>query len=74
MPDSDAERALRYRMRKAGRLPPVEPLLCIACGKVHRGKHGQLCRDCWRSLTPEGKADCVRRVRRAQAKRKPKEM
>lgn len=69
-PDSDAERARRYRLRKAGLLPPSEPLLCIACGKVHRGVHGALCRDCWRSLTPEGKADRVERVRRSRAKRK----
>jgi hypothetical protein len=69
-PDSAAERARRYRLRKAGQLPPAEPLLCIACGKTHRGAHGQLCRDCWRSLTPEGKADRAERVRRSRTRRK----
>lgn len=74
MPDTPADRARRYRLRRAGQLPPAESLLCIACGKPHRGKHGQLCRDCWRSLTPEGRADRAERVRRARARRKRNEM
>lgn len=73
MPDSDAERARRYRLRKAGQLPPAEPLVCATCGGPRRGRHGPLCRECWR-LTPEGRADTAERVRRSRARRKDQEM
>lgn len=57
MPDTAADRARRYRERRAGRLPPVELSTCSACSGPHTGAHGLLCRRCWLRLTPEGQAD-----------------
>ena len=72
MPDpTAAERARRYRERKAGRLPAVEQQTCPACGRSHTGARGALCSRCWQSLTPEGRADRAARVAKARAKRKP---
>lgn len=66
MPESAAERAKRYRERRAGRLPELPP--CQACGvAVRRG--GLLCSKCWERLTPEGRAAKAERVRRSRAKR-----
>lgn len=71
MPDpTGADRQRRWRDRQAGRLPSVDRPSCAACGRVHTGIRGVLCSRCWRALTPEGKADRVERVRRAQARRK----
>ena len=71
MPDpTGAERARRYRERKAGRLAPVQPLSCAACGRNHTGVRGVLCSRCWQSLTPEGRADRAARVAKVRAKRK----
>ena len=74
MPDTPAERSRRYRLRQSGQLPPAEPLLCLACGKPHRGRHTPLCRACWLALTPEGRADRLRRVVNAQKRRKRNDM
>ena len=69
MPDpTGAERARRYRERKAGRLPAAEQPTCQACGIVHTGARGVLCSRCWQSLTPEGRADRADRVAKARAK------
>jgi hypothetical protein len=66
MPDpTAAERARRYRDRKAGRLPPLPT--CEACGKPHTGVRGVLCSRCWQSLTAEGKANRAARVAKARA-------
>ena len=71
MPDpTAAERARRYRERKAGRLPAVEQVTCQACGRFHTGARGVLCARCWQYLTPEGKADRAARVAKARAKTK----
>lgn len=64
-----AERARRYRERKAGRLPPADKPSCAACGRTHTGARGVLCSRCWQSLTPEGKADQAARVRKATSKK-----
>lgn len=68
IPLSDAERARRYRARRAGKLPPAQPLLCAACGQPHRGRYAPLCRRCWLRLTPEGRADQAERTRRSRAR------
>ena len=65
-----AERARRYRERKAGRLPAVERPTCQACGRTHTGARGSLCSRCWQSLTPEGQADRAARVAKVRGKRK----
>jgi predicted amidophosphoribosyltransferase len=70
MPDTPAERARRYRMRKAGLLPPLQPLICAACGRPRHGTHGILCSRCWERLTPEGRQAKTDRVRRSRARRK----
>ena len=71
MPDpTAAERARRYRERKAGRLPPPQTLICIACGANHRGAHGELCSRCWERLTPEGRRAKADRVAKVRARRK----
>ena len=58
MPDlTAADRARRYRERKAGRLPPASKPACQACGITHTGARGVLCSRCWQSLTVEGRAD-----------------
>lgn len=69
-PDTPAERKRRQRARERGELPPSEPLLCAACGSPHRGRHTPLCRACWLALTPDGRADRLRRVVNAQKRRK----
>lgn len=71
MPDTNAERQRRYRERRAGRLAPFQPLTCAACGRNHTGVRGVLCSRCWSALTPEGRADRLRRVQRSQARRLP---
>ena len=70
MPDTPADRAKRYRERKAGRLPPLQPPVCPACGLLHRGARGLLCSRCWERLTPEGRAFKAERVRRARARKR----
>lgn len=71
MPDrTAADRARRYRERKAGRLPPAQRPACQACGIIHTGAKGVLCSKCWTNLTPEGKADRAARVRRAQKRKR----
>jgi hypothetical protein len=71
MPDpTGAERARRYRERKAGRLPPAERRICPACGITHTGARGMLCCKCWTRLTPEGRADRADRVRQAQKRKR----
>lgn len=72
MPDSPSERQRRYRLRKAGLLPEVERFNCEGCGGSHLGVHGGLCTDCWRLLTPEGRADGARRSREAQKRKRDK--
>jgi hypothetical protein len=73
MPDpTAAERQRRYRLRRAGLLPPAVKPQCQACGKVHRGAHGALCAACWRMLTPEGREDRARRSREAQGRKRDK--
>lgn len=53
MPDNDAIRALRYRRRKDGYLPPLPT--CPTCGKqVRTNDKGGLCQRCW-LRTPEGR-------------------
>jgi hypothetical protein len=70
MPDpTAADRARRYRERKAGRLPPAERPTCQCCGITHTGARGLLCSRCWQSTTVEGRADRAARVKKA-AKRK----
>lgn len=53
MPLSNQERQRRFRLRKAGKLPAHQPLICATCGAPHRGAHGFICSRCWRK-TPEG--------------------
>jgi predicted amidophosphoribosyltransferase len=65
-----AERQRRYRERKAGRLPPVEP--CIACNTPRSGSHAPLCSRCWRRLTEEGRAVNRKQTAKALAKAKAK--
>ena len=67
---TNAERQRRYRERRAGRLPPPQPLVCAACGRNHTGAHGVLCSRCWTSLTPEGRADRAARVARTRDRRR----
>ena len=70
MPDpTGAERARRYRERKAGRLPPAQRPACQACGILHTGARGLLCCRCWTRLTPEGRADRAARVAKTRARR-----
>jgi hypothetical protein len=71
MPDpTAAARMRRYRERQTGRLPPAVRPACQACGRVHTGAHELLCSRCWASLTPEGRADRVARVLRAQKRKR----
>ena len=71
MPDpTGAERARRYRARKAGKLPPVERPTCPACGITHTGARGVLCSRCWERLDPAGRAFKAARVAKVRAKRK----
>jgi len=71
MPDpTAAERARRYRERKAGRLAPAEPLICAACGNGRSGRYGPLCLSCWKRLTPEGRAANAAAVARSRARRR----
>lgn len=74
MPDTGAERQRRYRLRKAGQLPPLPG--CEACGRqIRHDPAAILCRDCWRRLTEEGRAELRARVARSRARRgaKPQE-
>lgn len=57
------ERMRRYRLRKAGVLPPLSP--CPQCGALVRST-GPLCRRCWR-LTDDGRTWNRERMRRARA-------
>lgn len=67
-------RQQRWRDRKAGKLPPVVRLECIACGKLHTGARGSHCSRCWEALTPEGRAFRNARVRKSRdTKRKMKQ-
>ena len=71
MPDpTNAARQQRWRDRQAGRLAPAPQLTCQACGRRHTGARGVLCASCWTSLTPEGRADRVARVTRAQKRKR----
>jgi hypothetical protein len=71
MPDpTNADRQRRYRERQAGRLPAAPRPVCPACGITHTGARGPLCSRCWTRLTPEGRADRVERVRRAQRRKR----
>ena len=67
MPESAADKARRYRERRAGRLPALP--VCQACGvTVLRG--GALCSRCWERLTPDGRAAKAARVAKSRAKRR----
>ena len=71
MPDpTAAERSRRYRERKAGRLAPVQPLICAACSNGRSGRYGPLCLSCWERLTLEGRAAKADRVRRSRARQR----
>jgi tRNA(Ile2) C34 agmatinyltransferase TiaS len=68
MPETDAEKARRYRARKAGRLTPLPT--CPACGRriTGAGRDG-LCSRCW-AITPAGREDLRLRVRRSRQRQK----
>jgi tRNA(Ile2) C34 agmatinyltransferase TiaS len=67
MPETDAEKARRYRARKAGRLTPLPT--CPTCSRriTGAGRDG-LCSRCW-AITPEGRADLRLRVQRSRQRR-----
>ena len=58
------DKVARYRLRKAGDLPPLPP--CPECGRQIRNG-SLLCSRCWKR-TPEGKAADAERKRRQRAK------
>jgi hypothetical protein len=72
MPDTPAERARRYRERKAKRLPPVERVTCQACETLHTGARGVFCSRCWELCTPEGLAFKAERVARSRKRKREK--
>jgi tRNA(Ile2) C34 agmatinyltransferase TiaS len=67
MPETPAEKARRYRARKAGRLTPLPT--CPTCSRriTGAGRDG-LCSRCW-AITPEGRADLRLRVQRSRQRR-----
>ena len=72
MPDTPADRARRYRARKAGRIEALPT--CPRCSKriTGAGRDG-LCSRCW-ALTPDGREDLRLRVQRSrQRQRQPPE-
>jgi hypothetical protein len=74
MPDpTAADRQRRFKLRRAGLLPPAAKIACIGpgCTTTHDGRHGLLCSRCWERLTPEGRADRAARVARFRARQTP---
>ena len=68
MPLSNTERQRLFRLRKAGKLPPYQPLICSTCGASHRGARGNICSLCWRK-TPEGLEYVRQTVAKSRARR-----
>jgi predicted amidophosphoribosyltransferase len=69
-----ADRARRYRERRAGRLPPAPQPVCPGCGITHTGARGPFCSRCFERLDEDGKKYKAERVRKARKKRKRSEL
>jgi hypothetical protein len=72
-----AERTRQWRLRRAGFLPPADPLPTCAADGCTRGvrhhlvgAHDGLCSRCWTARTEAGRADRRRRVQRSRAERR----
>ena len=68
-----ADRQSRFKLRRAGLLPPAVKIACTApgCTTTHDGRHGLHCSRCWERFTPEGRADRADRVARFRGKQAP---
>jgi hypothetical protein len=68
-----ADRQSRFKLRRAGLLPPAVKIACIGpdCTTTHDGRHGLHCSRCWERFTPEGRADRADRVARFRARQAP---
>jgi hypothetical protein len=68
-----AQRQAEYEQRLL-RGVKWQPLKCCECGKPCRGVYLidslPSCRDCWRTLTDEGRQDCRDRVYKSRQRKK----